>query len=260
MMTPQEVSQRAFTKASFGGYNMSQVDEFLDVLTVDYTALYKENAVLKSKMKVLVDKVEEYRATEDAMRMTLLSAQKMANAMVAEAEEKKNAALREAEADVRQRTADLRHEIENEQFRLTAAKNATAEYLAKLKDLFLHEQDYLSRLSELAAPAPKPPDPVDTAVSEIEGSVQKLVEQELPLEEEPAEEKTEDLEDTKDLDLEDLAAAVKPAPEAPPKTSRFQIVDLSQGGGEKSEKPADPAPTRRIDFSNLQFGRDYEIK
>ena len=44
---------------------MAMVDEFLDQLTEDYTALYKENAVLKSKMKVLVDKVEGYRATED---------------------------------------------------------------------------------------------------------------------------------------------------------------------------------------------------
>ena len=59
MLTPQEVSERAFPKASFGGYNMAQVDEFLDVLTEDYSVLYSENAVLKSKMKVLVEKVEE---------------------------------------------------------------------------------------------------------------------------------------------------------------------------------------------------------
>ena len=74
MLTPQEVSERAFPKASFGGYNMAQVDEFLDLLTADYTSLYNENAVLKSKMKVLVEKVEEYRATEDAMRKALMTA------------------------------------------------------------------------------------------------------------------------------------------------------------------------------------------
>ena len=33
MLTPQEVSEHAFAKASFGGYNMAMVDEFLDVLT-----------------------------------------------------------------------------------------------------------------------------------------------------------------------------------------------------------------------------------
>ena len=44
MLTPQEVSTHAFSKAVMGGYNMAMVDEFLDELTDDYTALYKENA------------------------------------------------------------------------------------------------------------------------------------------------------------------------------------------------------------------------
>ena len=91
MLTPQEVSGRAFSKAAFGGYNMAMVDEFLDELTDDYTSLYKENAALKAKLKVLVDKVEEYRATEDSMRAALLTAQRMANTMVEEAEEKTEA-------------------------------------------------------------------------------------------------------------------------------------------------------------------------
>ena len=89
MLTPQEVSERAFPKASFGGYNMTQVDEFLDVLTEDYSAQYSENAVLKSKMKVLADKVEEYRSTEESMRKALLTAQRLADDMVREAEAKK---------------------------------------------------------------------------------------------------------------------------------------------------------------------------
>ena len=60
----QEVSERAFPKASFGGYNMSQVDEFLDVLDRGLQRPDSENAVLKSKMKVLGGEgVEEYRST-----------------------------------------------------------------------------------------------------------------------------------------------------------------------------------------------------
>ena len=37
MLTPQEVSTHAFSKAVMGGYNMAMVDEFLDELTDDYT-------------------------------------------------------------------------------------------------------------------------------------------------------------------------------------------------------------------------------
>ena len=59
MFTPQEVQEKTFEKAVFGGYDMQAVDEFLEPLTEDYVTLYKENALLKSKMKVLVEKVQK---------------------------------------------------------------------------------------------------------------------------------------------------------------------------------------------------------
>ena len=111
MLTPQEVSTHAFSKAVMGGYNMAMVDEFLDELTDDYTALYKENAALKSKMKVLVEKVEDYRATEDSMRATLLTAQKMADSIVHEAEAKRDELVAKAEAEAHARLEELRREL-----------------------------------------------------------------------------------------------------------------------------------------------------
>ena len=73
MFTPQEIQEKTFTKAVFGGYDMQTVDDFLEPLTEDYITLYKENAVLKSKMKVLVEKLEEYRSQEQSMRKAILS-------------------------------------------------------------------------------------------------------------------------------------------------------------------------------------------
>ena len=139
MLTPQEVSSRAFAKAVMGGYNMAMVDEFLDELTDDYTALYKENAALKAKMKILVDKVEEYRATEDSMRTALLTAQKMANTMVEEAEAKKSSLLADAEADAKKKIGNLQDEVEHEEQRLANAKAATARFLAQVRDLYERE-------------------------------------------------------------------------------------------------------------------------
>ena len=88
MFTPQEIEEKTFVKAVFGGYDMASVDEFLEPLTEDYIALYKENAVLKSKMKILVEKLEEYRTQEDSMKKALVAAQKTSDTMVAEAEKK----------------------------------------------------------------------------------------------------------------------------------------------------------------------------
>ena len=72
MLTPQEVAEHGFSKSRMGGYNMKEVDDFLDELTADFSELYKENSVLKGKIKVLAEKISEYRETEDAMRTTLL--------------------------------------------------------------------------------------------------------------------------------------------------------------------------------------------
>ena len=109
MLTPQEVSEKVFPKSSgFGnGYAMAQVDEFLDTLTEDYSALYKENVTLKAKLKILAEKVEEYRATEDAMRSTLLTAQKMAAKLVQEAQAEKENQLKEAKEQPAAQLAQL---------------------------------------------------------------------------------------------------------------------------------------------------------
>ena len=74
MFTPQQIDQISFGKATFGGYDMQDVDEFLEPLTEDYVTLYKENALLKSKMRVLVGKLEEYRKNEASMKDAMVNA------------------------------------------------------------------------------------------------------------------------------------------------------------------------------------------
>ena len=197
MMTPQEAEARVFTKASFGGYKIKQGDTFLDTLIEDYGALYQENATLKSKMKLLVDKVEEYRSTEDAMRKALHSAQKMADQLIQEGEAKKAAAIEAAVTEAREQSEAvraqlvlqeeaeqakldaLRTDLANEEVRLEAARAATTAYVAKLKELYTQELTYIGSLSSLTAadvqarkeaeaqPAPQPeaapePDPQAT--------------------------------------------------------------------------------------------------
>ena len=173
MLTPQEVSNHAFAKAVMGGYNMAMVDEFLDELTDDYTSLYKENAALKAKMKVLVDKVEEYRSTEDAMRAALLTAHKMADSMVAEAEEKKKSLLENAESEANRKIGALRDEVAQEERRLTAAKAETADFLARVRELYEREMKLLEELPEadLAPAAPLELAKSAADVSEIEKSI-----------------------------------------------------------------------------------------
>ena len=87
-MTPQDIRERTFEKYVFGGYDMAGVDDFMEDAAQALESAQRENSTLKAKLKVLVDKIEEYRASEDAMRMTLLSAQKLSNQIESEARER----------------------------------------------------------------------------------------------------------------------------------------------------------------------------
>ena len=98
MFTPQQIEQVSFGRATFGGYDMQAVDEFLEPLLEDYITLYKENALLKSKMKVLVGKLEEYRSNEASMKDAIVNAQKTCDMMVKEAEAKCTQMLNDANA------------------------------------------------------------------------------------------------------------------------------------------------------------------
>lgn len=223
MMTPQEVASHAFAKATFGGYNMAMVDEFLDSLTKDYTSLYNDNAILKGKLKVLSDTIEEYRATDNAMRKTLLAAQQMAEAMVHEAEEKKTSLVQDAEAAASLRIEELRSEIAAEEYRLKMAQEATAAYVKRLQEMHEKEVAYLTALSELVPPEVEKE---DHTTDEIAANIIKI--------------------------YDNVSVQAQPAVNEEPEEAE-----------EEEEKAPvyeelDPSATRR--FENLQFSKDYPIE
>lgn len=259
MMTPQEVANCTFAKAVMGGYNMASVDDFLDKLTEDYAALFKENAALKTKMKVLADKVAEYREVEDAMRSTLLTAQKMATSMVAEAEAKRDELIADAAGAAKRRLAEIEQEVADqeqrlvqvrsdvdaqiaaEQQRLATAQEELRAFIQSVQSVCNDQLALLQRLPELpAVPASAP--------SAAQQSPQEEV-QELP------------------QDQEESAGAANEEmlDEALEKNIQDVIDAFSQGGEEDGDPFAGEAPldevdtqaTRVLNLDDLQFGRNY---
>ena len=237
MLTPQEVSSHAFAKAMMGGYNMAAVDEFLDVLTDDYTNLYKENAALKSKLKVLVEKVEEYRATEDSMRATLLTAQRMADSIVKEAETKRDEMLAEAESGAKAKIVHYEQELSVAEARMQKGQQDLSRFITEVRDLCLKELAVLDLLPQaevsVAAPAPVEEPAADSVeVGEIEEKVLAAfaaapTEEPAPAEEVPVQE----------------VIAEETAP----------VDDYPAGNPFEDSLES----TRVINLSELKFGRNY---
>lgn len=241
MLTPQQVAEQTFNPVGRGknsGYNMEEVDNFLDQITADYTALANENTDLKNKLKILADKITEYRETEDMMRSTLRSAQKTANDMVAEAEQKREGILDALEQDIRARKAAYDDEIAICRAQLAAARKETADYISSIQALTDRQQSFLDTLPDLGLDG------------ELEGETE-LETPEVPAEEPAAEEavaEPETADSIGDLIADEAAEVIEdeeeeeaPAPAPQP-------------------EPVASSATSRIDFSNLKFGKDYKIK
>lgn len=192
MITAQDIREKTFTK-QFNGYSMSQVDDFLDEIAADISAMAKENQALTAKMRVLVEKIEEYRQTEDSMRLALLSAQKMGAQVESEAQEKADAILAQARETAGRLTRHATQGIANEEAKLEEAKKATARFIDHMRLVLEKQMEFYDKLGRAnlvseskAAPEPaKEPeaksssreDAVNEAVRSIESSVQKAAEE-----------------------------------------------------------------------------------
>lgn len=242
MMTPQEVASHSFSKATLGGYNLAQVDEFLDALTEDFTTLYNENAILKNKLKVLSETIEEYRATEATMRKTLLAAQQMADAMVDDAKKKQEQLMGAAEHDAQARIDELKKAVAAEEYRLKRAQESTAAYVRKLAEFHDLEMDFLSGLGELVPPElaqPKKSDPSEEIKAALDAQIRR-----------------EEAESTAPAPR---VVAVGPDDDIPPLPEGMVFPGQPEGDAPgQDDFELDPDATRR--YTDLQFGKDYEIQ
>ena len=191
MFTPQQIDQISFGRSTFGGYDMQQVDEFLEPLTEDYVTLYKENALLKSKMRVLVGKLEEYRKNEASMKDAVINAQKTCDKMVAEAEAKCAKMLNNASASAAAAapaaapaapsvSSDAMVAAENA--RVQEARKAAAAKISELQDQLKTCIQALERIKDANAPTPAPapkaaPAPVESAdvADEIAQNIEAMI-------------------------------------------------------------------------------------
>ncbi len=131
MLTPDRIRERTFQTTGRGSYRSDDVDAFMFEVSASYEQIFKENADLVKKISILAQKVEEYRADEEALKMALFKAQKLADNIVAEAKE---TAANEV-ASVKGETDALRAEAARDAAALEEnAKNESEAMLSKAKN------------------------------------------------------------------------------------------------------------------------------
>lgn len=220
MFTPQEIDQISFSRATFGGYDMQSVDEFLEPLTEYYVTLYKENALLKSKMKVLVSKLEEYRKNEASMKDAIVNAQKTCDMMVKEAEAKCTQMLNDANAAAAENARNADNLIAAENARVEDARRLAASKIEDLQEQIRTCIQALERIKSANMPTNNP------AVFDYE--------------------KEEGLDKKADAVANEIAANLQ------------ALVGTTEENAPVAEPKHPTTETTTSKFANLQFGRNYD--
>ncbi len=243
MITSQDIQEKAFERAG-KGYNMEQVDEFLDELAADFSTLSKENAALKSKMKVLVQKVDEYRQTEDSMRLAFLSAQKVSAQMEADAKEKADAVMAEAQDYANKLKKETEDGMANEEAKLEEAKKATNRFFDHMRTVCQKQIEFYDKLSQMQLIGGEEPKAEEKPVEEPEAQP------------EPGPAKPVDVEETvRSIAASAAEAALdEPEPEQEAPETQAQEPDeptrLFSAGGKGRDKK------RKRSFDDLGFDDD----
>ena len=148
MITPLDIENKRFSKQMMNGYNVDEVDDFLDELTLEYGKLYKENSELKSQREDLDDSVGKYKNIENTLQNTLVMAQKTADEITDVAKKQAEQIVKDAEYQAKTMLDETNVEIVNKQKELADLKKDLEVYKAKMESLLISQLEILKDIKE----------------------------------------------------------------------------------------------------------------
>jgi cell division initiation protein len=142
MLTPLDIENKRFSK-TLKGYNVDEVDDFLDQLTEDYEKIYRENAELRDQVDESKKELEHYKGVEQTLQNTLIMAQTAADDIKASAQSRAEQIIREAQNDARKATEEISKEEFEISKRTEELKRQFNVYKAKMEALLISQLELL---------------------------------------------------------------------------------------------------------------------
>lgn len=98
MLKPMDIHNKEF-KRVMRGYDVEEVDEFLDEIIVDFEKMQRELDVLKTQISNYSENMNNYREKELSLNNVMLSAQRFADQLTVDAEHKAAEIIANAERE-----------------------------------------------------------------------------------------------------------------------------------------------------------------
>ena len=148
MITPLDIENKKFSKQMMNGYNVDEVDDFLDELTLDYSRNYKEVSELKAKVEELSNSLVQYQTIETTLKNTLVMAQSTAEEVKNIAKQKADQIVEEAKGNAQKQVDELNNQIIMKQKELDDMKKQFDIYKAKMEALLISQLELLKDMNK----------------------------------------------------------------------------------------------------------------
>jgi cell division initiation protein len=158
-ITPQDIHNQEF-KRSLRGYDLDEVDAFLQQVADELEGLVDENQHLKDSVKDLDARLSDYRKKDDMLEKTLITAQKMTDEMKDIARREAEAAAGQAKAEAQKIVAEAHRQLVRFQAQLDDMKRYRDAFVIQFKAFLDQQYRFLADFAksgsspQLNAPAP----------------------------------------------------------------------------------------------------------
>lgn len=177
MLAPHELKNKSFGK-SLKGYNVAEVDDYINFLIDKYTELYRENIELDRKLRIVVTNLDEIRDEEESIRNTLVSAQKMGEKIIRDANERADIITESIKKRCDAVIEDFKNQIAKEKEELWTVRATVLDFKKKLFESYRQQIEdvrniSVNELEELVLPSDS------ELVGKIFGEVKATIEEEI---------------------------------------------------------------------------------
>ena len=148
MITPLDIENNKFSRQMMNGYNVEEVDDFLDELTVDYGKNYREISELKARIEELENSLTRYKAIEGTLQNTLIMAQSTAEEVKNVAKQQADQIIQEAKAESLKNVEQLNYDINMKSQQLDDVKQKFEVYKEKMESLLISQLELLKDINK----------------------------------------------------------------------------------------------------------------
>ena len=144
-LTPSDISRIKFS-ITFRGYNIQQVDEFIEQIQMNYTKIWKENQELKNQVDFLKKELEAYKIMENIINDSVIASKKLAEDIKYQAQQEANYILIKANKEAEEIRSNYQKLIMNLIQEINKIKEIRQELLNETRaylNILLSKLDYI---------------------------------------------------------------------------------------------------------------------